>query len=95
MPWLGKNPIQHRLFLYRQLNTVCGDMIQIRCMTVTLLLACGAFQAGSREARDILFTMLSHIVDYPICLCKSLIRATRTFEVRRILFRVSGGNMKG
>jgi len=30
--------------------------------------------------RNIFCAMLSHEMDYPICLCKSLIRATRTFE---------------
>jgi hypothetical protein len=78
--------LQHLLFFHRELNTVSGDVIQKRSVTVAPFLTRWAFQPLSRELRDIGLTVFPHEMNNPICLCKSLIRATGTLEIRRILF---------
>ena len=40
-------------------------------------------------------TVFPQIVNYPVCLCKSLIRATWTFEHGGILFRMPRRNVNG
>jgi hypothetical protein len=83
---LYDNPAQHLLFFYRKLNTAGGNVIQKGRVTVALFLTCGAFQPFGGETRDIGLAVLPHEMNNPICLCKSLIRATGTLEIRGILF---------
>jgi hypothetical protein len=62
-------------------------------MTVTFLLT-GWARESCRESLQLLLTMLPHEMDYPICPCKSLIRATRAFKIRSFLLGMPRGNMK-
>ena len=68
-------------------------MVQEGGMTVTLLLTRGARQP-CRESLHLLITMLPHEMDYPICPCKSLIRATRAFKICSFLLGMPRGDMK-
>ena len=61
-------------------------MIEECRVTIALFLACGAFQPISGETGDISLTVFPHEMNDPICLCKSLIRATGTLEIGGILF---------
>ena len=62
-------------------------------MTITLLLTGWASEPRG-ESLQLLLTMLPHEMDYPICPCKSLIRATRAFKIRSFLLGMPRGNMK-
>ena len=68
-------------------------MIQEGSVTVTLLLTDWASQP-CRESLQLLVTMLPHEMDYPICPCKSLIGATRTFKIRSFLLGMPRCGMK-
>ena len=78
--------MEHLLLFYRKLNTVGGNVIEEGRVTVALFMARGAFQPFGGETRDILLAVLPHEMNDPICLCKSLIRATGTLEIGGILF---------
>jgi hypothetical protein len=92
--FLDNNPVEELLFLYRELNAVGGDVVEKGCLAVTFFLACGACQPVGSEARDIRLAVFPHEMNDPICLCKSLIRATGTLEMGRILLGMPGGDVQ-
>lgn len=69
-------------------------MIQESRITITLLLTSGACKTPCAEARYLFSTMFPHEMNDPICLCKSLKRATGTFERSRLLLGMSGSYME-
>ena len=81
------------MFLCRELNTAGGDVIEKGRLTVTLFLARGTCEPLGGETRHIRLTVFPHEMNDPICLCKSLIRATGTLEMSRSLFRMPGGDV--
>ena len=86
--------MEELLFLCRELDTAGGDVVEKGRLTVTLFLACGACQPVSGEARHIRLAVLPHEMNDPICLCKSLIRATGTLEMGRGLLGMPGGDVE-
>ena len=69
-------------------------MIQERRIAIAFLLTSGACKTPCAEARYLFSTMFPHEMNNPICLCKSLKRATGTFERSRLLLGVSGSYME-
>ena len=69
-------------------------MIQECRIAIAFLLTSGACKAPCAEARYLFSTMFPHEMNNPICLCKSLKRATGTFERSRLLLGVSGSYME-
>ena len=70
-------------------------MIEERRGAVTDFLTGRTGTVFNSHLLNLLPTMLAHEMENPICLCKSLIRATRTFERSGILLGMLRGNMDG
>jgi hypothetical protein len=71
--------------LCREFNARSRKMIQERRTTIAYLGALWTSVRRCVESSHIGTTVFPNKVEYPICLCKCLIRATRTFERRGFL----------
>ena len=91
--FLDNNTVEELLFLCRELDAAGSNVVEKGGLTVTLFLTCGACQPVGGEARHIRLAVFPHEMNDPICLCKSLIRATGTLEMGRILLGMPGGDV--